>query len=119
MRRSLALWQWRRTIDHVCVHRQPVNLLPGNLLIITDGRRVDVRLEAGLAWLTEDRSTQDVILGPGDLFALTRRGEAILKACERTEIILSWPETAWPRNISVLTPLPTRRGGGMEIRAAL
>jgi hypothetical protein len=55
---------------------------------IKDGRHLELHVEHGSVWLTQDGSTEDVLLEPGDSFRIARDGLTLISACGRTPFAL-------------------------------
>ena len=68
---------------------------------IKDGRGLELCVEHGLVWLTQDGSTEDVLLEPGDSFRIARDGLTLISACGRTPFALVSIEP----NVTVKPPL--------------
>ena len=60
-----------------------INLARGYLIRIEDARDMQVRVEKGLVWITQESDTRDVMLRSGECFRLDRDGIALIEACGR------------------------------------
>ena len=65
-----------------------LNLARGCLIRIDDARDMQVRVEKGTVWITQERDTRDVMLEPGETFRLDRDGTALMSACGREAFTL-------------------------------
>jgi hypothetical protein len=75
-----------------CIVRGPVAMPRGSLLRIVDGRGILVRVLNGVVWITQDGSSADHVLQPGEKFRLDRDGLAIVQAFRRSALTLMAPE---------------------------
>ena len=55
---------------------------------IKDGRHLELHVEHGSVWLTQDGSTEDVLLESGDSFRIAHDGLTLISACARTPFAL-------------------------------
>ena len=65
-----------------------INLARGYLVRIENARDMQVRVEKGAVWLTQECDTRDVMLESGDSFRLDRDGIALIEACGRESFSL-------------------------------
>jgi hypothetical protein len=72
-----------------------MRLQPNLPLRISHGKGMVITGHAGLAWLTLPGHSDDIFLGPGDAFAIERRGLIIIEAIEPAHLVLQhnmhWP----------------------------
>jgi hypothetical protein len=61
----------------------PINLARGYVIRIEDACDMQVRVEKGLVWITQECDTRDVMLESGESFRLDRDGTALIEACGR------------------------------------
>jgi hypothetical protein len=57
-----------------------IGLTRGSVARIENGRGMGLRVETGSVWLTQDRSTDDVLLQAGESFRIERDGTTVLSA---------------------------------------
>ena len=65
-----------------------MRLQPNLPLRISDGKGMVITGQAGLAWLTLPGNCADIFLGPGDAFAIDKRGVVIIEAIEPALLVL-------------------------------
>lgn len=65
-----------------------INIARGCLIRIEDARDMQVRVDKGALWITQERDTRDVMLQAGDSFRLDRDGAALISACGREPFTL-------------------------------
>ena len=65
-----------------------INIARGCLIRIEDARDMQVRVDKGALWITQERDTRDVMLETGDTFRLDRDGVALISACGREPFTL-------------------------------
>jgi DUF2917 family protein len=65
-----------------------INLARGYLVRIENARDLQVRVEKGAVWITQERDTRDVMLESGQSFRLDRDGTALMSACGRDPFTL-------------------------------
>jgi Protein of unknown function (DUF2917) len=65
-----------------------INLARGYLVRIENARDMQVRVEKGAVWITQECDTRDVMLESGDSFRLDRDGIALIEACGRESFSL-------------------------------
>lgn len=56
-------------------------LLGSDVLRLEDARDLQVRVESGRVWITQERDTRDVMLKAGESFRFDRDGVALMSAC--------------------------------------
>jgi len=59
---------------------QVLKLAGGSVTPIEDGLGLSVHCQAGTIWVTQENDRRDIVLAPGQSFALDRRGRALLYA---------------------------------------
>lgn len=69
-------------------------MLRGNLLEMPPGGPLDVACGAGTLWLTLDNDLRDIVLGPGDAFAVPRGRRALVHALDDAVLELRQPATS-------------------------
>jgi len=67
-----------------------INLARGDLVRIENACDMQVRVEKGAVWITQECDTRDVMLESGDSFRLDRDGTALIEACGREAFSLIW-----------------------------
>jgi hypothetical protein len=60
-----------------------INLARGYLVRIENARDMQLRVEQGAVWITQERDTRDVLLESGQSFRFDRDGIALMSACGR------------------------------------
>jgi hypothetical protein len=58
-------------------------LVGSEVFRLEDARDLQVRVESGTVWITQERDTRDVMLRAGESFRFDRNGTALLSACGR------------------------------------
>ena len=58
-----------------------INLARGYLVRIENARDMQVRVEKGAVWITQECDTRDVMLEDGESFRLDCDGLALIEAC--------------------------------------
>jgi hypothetical protein len=87
-----------------------MTLATGELLRIAEPRSLLVYVAQGEVWITEEGATDDVILGVGSRFRLTRPGAAIVEALAPAVLLLTSPEEVPAQDISSIErPVPPAR----------
>ena len=66
-----------------------VRLAPGQSLTVRDGAGSTVCAREGTLWITEEKSSRDVVLEAGNCYRLERRGLAIVQAFDGAVIALT------------------------------
>ena len=64
-----------------------IALARGGLLRIENARDMQVQVEQGTLWITQEGDTTDVVLERGESFRLDRDGLALLHACAPLTLI--------------------------------
>jgi hypothetical protein len=65
-----------------------INLARGYLVRIENARDMQLRVEQGAVWITQERDTRDVLLESGQSFRFDRDGIALMSACGRDPFTL-------------------------------
>jgi len=65
-----------------------IGLARGSLLRVENARDLQVQVEQGTLWITQEGDTSDVVLERGESFRLDRDGLALLHACGGTPLTL-------------------------------
>jgi hypothetical protein len=65
-----------------------IGLGRGSLLRVENARGMQVHVEQGTLWITQQGDTSDVVLERGESFPLDRDGLALLHACGRAPLTL-------------------------------
>ncbi len=89
-----------------------VPLATGETLRLVDPHAVYVHVAQGDVWITEERTTGDVVLAASDGFRLTRKGAAVVEALTPAIVLLTSPrETHFARAMTTAErpPHPARR----------
>jgi hypothetical protein len=86
---------------------QTVPLARHELLCLRDGCGALLRLHEGVAWLTQDRAPQDVMLREGESFRLDRDGLVLVVALRDATITLSAGARALAPGFEILRPMPS------------
>jgi hypothetical protein len=60
-----------------------INLARGYVIRIENACDMQVRVEKGSVWITQECDTRDVMLASGESFRLDRDGTALIEACGR------------------------------------
>lgn len=60
-----------------------MTLTRGDVVRIENARDMQVCVERGAVWITQERDTRDVMLEAGQCFRLDRDGLALMSACGR------------------------------------
>jgi hypothetical protein len=68
--------------------RAKVGLGCGTLLRLENARGMQVQVERGLLWITQEGDLRDILVRHGESFRLDRDGVAILSACSNTSLSL-------------------------------
>ena len=58
-------------------------LVGSEVLRLENARDLQVRVESGTVWVTQERDTRDVMLQAGESFRFDRKGVALMSACGR------------------------------------
>lgn len=66
-----------------------VRLAGGQSLKVRDGAGSTICAREGTLWITEEDSTRDVVLEPGNCFRLERPGLAIVQAVDDASVSLT------------------------------
>jgi hypothetical protein len=64
-------------------------LARGDMLSLDDARGVEISVQRGALWVTQERSRADHFVGPGARFTVSRRGRTVVEALERGLVQLS------------------------------
>lgn len=70
---------------------RPVRLDRGDVLRIRDGGGLTVRPTSGVLWVTEERSRDDLVVGPGDACRLEGMGLALVYAQRAARVVIDAP----------------------------
>ena len=65
-----------------------VGLARGSLLRVENAYDMQVQVEQGALWITQEGDGSDVVLERGESFRLDRNGLALLRACGGTSLTL-------------------------------
>ena len=68
--------------------RTPIGISGGSLLRLVDARGMQVQVERGVLWITQEGDAKDVLVRGGESFRLDRDGVALLSACGATALTL-------------------------------
>lgn len=88
------------------------------LVRIHDGRGVIVRVQEGVAWLTQDGSTDDICLQAGAVFVIERDGMTVVSNLRRTSralVMLSVPARAHVSTVDIVADIADWCAGLREV----
>jgi len=68
--------------------RPAIGIAGGSLLRLVNARGMQVQVEQGVVWITQEGDACDVIVRRGESFRLDRNGVAVLSACGATAFTL-------------------------------
>ena len=81
----------RRDVESVHVVAR-VRLDCGNVLRVRDGHATMVRALSGVLWITEERSTEDIVLLRGDVHRIENQGMTLVLAHRASRVVLEVAE---------------------------
>jgi hypothetical protein len=82
----------------------------GRVARIKDGCGVELRVKHGSVWITQEHSTQDVVLEAGDSFRISHNGVTLVSTCGSRTVFASVSIKRRPAGTSALcAPVATRR----------
>jgi hypothetical protein len=65
-----------------------IDLERGDLLRLDDARGTTLRVTRGKLWVTQHRDLRDIVLVPGDVWTIERRGLTLARAEDDTSVAL-------------------------------
>jgi hypothetical protein len=83
----------------------PIALPPGETMVLDNATGIEVICRAGSLWITQYGDSRDIVLGPGQSFALGRPAGVVMTASKGADFVLrSQPQR----------PAPAARGGWLR-----
>jgi hypothetical protein len=68
-----------------------IGMTCGRPVRVNDGRGIEVRVVYGSVWITQDRDTNDICLGTGETFRISRDGATVIGALKPSLVTLAVP----------------------------
>jgi uncharacterized protein (AIM24 family) len=72
----------RRTVMQMNLKSPSLTLQSGQVVTLDDAKGVRISSRTGTVWVTEEGSTKDHIVGPGDSLTLAHGGRAVVQALQ-------------------------------------
>ncbi len=89
--------------NEILVQRD-LHLARGNVLRIVDGRDVQVLVNQGCVWITQERDRRDRTICAGVSFGVDRQGHTLVQALQPSVVSLAAPRAErYARQIDILT----------------
>jgi hypothetical protein len=66
-----------------------IGMVRGKPIRVDDGRGIEVSVVFGSVWITQERDTQDICLGPGKSFRIERDGATVIDALQPSLVTLT------------------------------
>ncbi len=100
-----------------------VQVEPGSGFSLADAAGTEITCLSGALWLTMERDSRDITLGPGDAFTIERNGLTLISAVEPSRIHVNrrWDEryVRWPRWLQLVATWLVRSGEARARRHTL
>ena len=78
----------------VTLRKPQVALNAGEVLTLDDAAGTRIQARVGQIWITEEGSTKDHVLGPGEAFTVARDGRTVVQAIHSAWILLAEAQPA-------------------------
>jgi hypothetical protein len=85
--------------------RKPVLVLePGEVITLDDAEGTRIRARSGTVWVTEEGSSADNVVGPGEWYTVRRPGRTVVQALKTawvslTDCVRPANDPTWPGSV--------------------
>jgi hypothetical protein len=85
---------------NIALDASTLSLARDGLIAVRDGKGTRVRCISGNVWITEDHSSRDTIVGPGESFTIRRAGLTLIMALQPATLQLCEPRGSLGERVS-------------------